>query len=99
MFRLNKSQGGVLFRPDFRHQSVKKYKPEMSVMIINYQPFPLWEQMESGEILSGYDGLLIYLKGYWRCWRRCEWGCLKGDGVFNGRNRKVVLEKYALCLI
>ena len=31
VFRLNKSQGGVLFRPDFRHQSVKKYKPEMSV--------------------------------------------------------------------
>ena len=31
VFRLNKSQGGVLFRPDFRHPSVKKYKPEMSV--------------------------------------------------------------------
>ena len=31
VFRLNKSQGGVFFRPDFRHPSVKKYKPEMSV--------------------------------------------------------------------
>ena len=31
VFRLNKSQGSVLFRPDFRHLSVKKFKPEMSV--------------------------------------------------------------------
>ena len=30
LFRPNKSQGSVLFRPDFRHQSVMKYKPEMS---------------------------------------------------------------------
>ena len=31
VFHLNKSQGSVLFRPDFRHLSVKKFKPEMSV--------------------------------------------------------------------
>ena len=31
VFRQNKSQGSVLFRSDFRHLSVKKFKPEMSV--------------------------------------------------------------------
>ena len=31
VFRLNKSQGSVLFRSDFRHLSVKKFKPEMAV--------------------------------------------------------------------